>query len=314
MKIGIIGDTHLTNRSPVRRIDDYWETLYEKVQQALKIFDDRGCEVISQSGDFFDSSTVACKVQSEIIRLLCYSGKVEQKGILCCYGQHDISGHSKWTLPNSPLVVLEAAGVVKILKDEPVIIADDKNGFNLCFYGASFGEPVPKPYEDSYNVLVAHRMVGDRPLWPGQELVGPRTFLRKHPEYNLIIVGDYHYRFIETWDGRTIINPGAIVRKTISKFDLDHKPAVVVFDTDTNEAEVVELDVKPIEEVFDLTRDVKRKDSKILSQLVEKLKSGGKRLVNWKHFLVQVLEERKSNQKVRDIIDSTLEEVKMKRS
>ena len=308
MILGLLGDLHLTNRAPERRVDDYWETLIEKLTQALQIFDEKKCDNILQVGDFFDAPTIAKRVESEVIQLLYLFRRSGQRRLFCVYGQHDISGHSKWTLPNSPLAVLQAARVVKILTDNSVIVGSEDE--NIHLYGASFGEPVPEPYEDSYNVLVTHRMIGNRPLWPGQELVGPRTFLRKHPGYNLVVCGDYHYRFTETWNGRTIINPGVMIRKTIGKFDLEHKSAVVVFDTNTGESEVIELKIEVPEKVFDLTRVVKKKDNSILADLVEKLKSGEQKLGGWKHFLVKVLEMRKSNQSVKQIIDEQLEEIK----
>jgi len=308
MLLGIFGDLHLTNRAPVNRIDDYWETQKWKFQKALDIFDKRGVDLVIENGDFFDTTTVACKVKAEIIQLLLANGFYDQNRIFCVYGQHDISGHSKYTLPNSPLAVLQSARVVKILDDKPVYAGAG----NSChaFYGSSFGEPIPEPSEEFYNVLVTHRMIGDKALWPGQVLTGPRSFLRKNPKFNLIICGDYHYRFVETWNGRTIINPGALVRKTRSKFDLEHIPAAVIFDTDTREVEVVELGAKPIEQVFDLTRPPEKKDNKILVELVEKLRIGGKKLSGWKHFLIKVLEERNSRQEIRDIIDERLDRVR----
>jgi len=307
MKLGILGDLHLTNTRPEKRIDNYWETLFGKVVQALAIFDDEGCDIVVQVGDFCDTPTVADRVKAEIIQLI-LDWKVEREEILCVFGQHDITGHSRSTLSNSPLAVLEAAGAVKILSDSPVIT--EKENDDIHFYGASFGEPVPKPSLDAYNVLVTHQMIGNRPLWPGQELPGPKQFLKKYPDYNLVLAGDYHYRFIETWNGRTIINPGAIIRKTIGKFDLEHRPAVVMFDTDTNESKVIELEFEPPEKVFNLARIAKKKDSAILEGLVDRLREGNsKNLCDWKRFLVKVLEERKSSDRVHKIINNCLEEV-----
>ncbi len=311
MKLGILGDLQLTNRGPEKRLDNYWETLYGKLSQALSIFDKHKCDCIIQVGDFFDAPTVANKIVVAIIELLYCYGKSGEQRIFCVFGQHDISGHSKFTLPNSPLSLLQAARVVKILNDKPVYAGEGGDSTH-AFYGASFGEDIPEPSEESYNILVTHRMIGDRPLWPSQELPGPRQFLRKNPGYNLICCGDYHYRFTETWNGRTIINPGAIVRKTTGKFDLEHKPAVVVFDTNTDEVKIIELNAKPIEEVFDLTKKVEKKDNSALVELVERIKESGDRLSGWKHILVKVLEERKSNQRVKDIIDEKLEKVRKK--
>jgi predicted phosphodiesterase len=317
MLLGIFGDLHLTNRAPENRIDNYWETQKWKLCKSLDIFNKKSVDLVIETGDFFDTTTVADRVKSETIQLLLANEFYNQNRICCVYGQHDISGHSKFTLPNSPLAVLQSARVVKILNEKPWKVSRrDIHPEDIvrdpCFlYGASFGEGVPKPENsEAYNILVTHRMIGDKALWPGQVLTGPRSFLRKNPKYNLIICGDYHYRFVETWNGRTIINPGALVRKTRSKFDLEHKPAVVIFDTDTSEVEIIELGAKPIEQVFDLTRPPEKKDNQILVELVEKLRLSGKKLSGWKHFLIKVLEERNSRQEIRDIIDERLDRVR----
>jgi DNA repair exonuclease SbcCD nuclease subunit len=315
VKIGILGDTQFTNKAPQRRVDNYFQTQMRKFGQALTIFEENRCSCIVQPGDFFDSPGVSNRVKSYVISLLnaCFkSGFVAFDKIYCCWGQHDVTGHSKYTLPNSSLAVLEAAEVVKILSEEPVVVGrvSEDDGTRVCLYGAGFGEDIPEPYEDCYNILVTHRMIGDRPLWPGQELVGPRNFLREHPGYNLCICGDYHYRFVEQWNGRTIVNVGALVRKTISEYDLKHKPAVGVFDTSNNSLKIFELEVELVEKVFDLSREVKKQDNSILAELVEKLKQGSGKLLGWKHILSKALDERRSSSDVREIVDKTLEEVK----
>ena len=64
MRFGILGDLHFTNRSPERRVDDYWKTLYRKMSQALYIFDEKECDYILQVGDYFNSPAVSDKVIS----------------------------------------------------------------------------------------------------------------------------------------------------------------------------------------------------------------------------------------------------------
>jgi len=312
--LGILGDTHFTNRSPERRLDNYWETQIRKIKQALSIFRDNDCDVIIQTGDFFDTPTVANRVKSVLIKFL----RQSNEKVYCIWGQHDVVGHSIFTLPNSPLVVLQAAGVVKIVDKHWYMLGTKSEDIEIpvVLYGASFGEDIPKPESplestECYNILIVHDMIGDRPLYPGQELIGPNQFLRNNPDYNLVIAGDYHYRFISSYQGRTIINPGALVRKTISKFDLEHKPAVVIFDTETGESKVIELVVEPVEKVFNLKR-VEKKDSDIMLQFIEGLKNRGKGVVGWKHILQKVFKEKNSSIEVKKIIDECLEEVEKK--
>jgi len=305
MIFGLLGDLHLSRRAPEKRTDpSYFMTLLDKLDQALSICDQHHCDCVLQAGDFFNSPAVGNYVVSVVIKKLnSYRSKFP---IYVVAGQHDMVGHSRSTLPNSPLAVLEAANVVRVLGAEPYLLEEA----DVYLYGASFGESIPKPADEYYNVLVTHRMIGNRPLYPGQELEGPRQFLRKHAGYNLVVCGDYHYRFIDSFDKRVIINPGVLVRKTVSKFDLEHRPAVVIFDTDTREYNVIELKVKPVEEVFNFTRTEKKKDNAALLQFIEGLKDHERKFSGWKHILLKVLEEKGARKEVSDIIDQCLEEIK----
>jgi DNA repair exonuclease SbcCD nuclease subunit len=309
MKIGIFGDLHYTSRGPTRRLDNYFETQMEKSSEAFHIFRKNNCGYVVQPGDMFDTHTVSNEVEARTILL--FRKWMEDRVILCVSGQHDISGHSLHTLKNSPLAVLQSAGVVKILSERvwgECLKGEEKD---FGFYGASYGEPIPEPDdENTYNILVIHKMIGDRELFPGQELTKPNQFLRNNPKYNLVICGDYHYRFSSQYGGRTIVNAGCIVRKTISKFDLEHKPSVAIFDTETNEVEFFELEHRPVKEVFNLSRETKTDRIKT-EQLIQALKNQGVcRGIKWKDALVQVLESRKAScsEGVRRIIDECLEE------
>ena len=323
MKLGILGDLHLTSRGPSRRKDNYFETQKEKLKQAFSIFKENNCSIIFQPGDFFDSHTTANSVKAWIIQFL-RNQKLDYP-IFCVSGQHDISGHSLHTLKNSPLAVLQSAGVINILNQSPIFsdVLNDKkepwpypSGKHIKVYGASYGEDIPKPEtgEGLYNILVIHKMIGDRELFPGQELYKPNQFLRNNPSYDLVICGDYHYRFSSQYQGRTIINSGCLVRKTISKWDLEHKPSVSIFDTETNEVKFVELDCSPVEEVFDLGRD--QKIGKISSQkLIDALKNkigsrkdSGKTAID---ILSEVIKERKCSDDVRKEIDDVLDEIRI---
>ncbi len=303
MKLGVIGDYHVTSHRPIRRTDDYLATLLRKLEKALSIFKEQGCDHIIQVGDFFDTPTVSNHVEAEMIRIL----KKLPKPIYVIYGQHDISGHSATTLPNSPLAVLHSAGVVKLITSDPYSLSDE----NTHLYAASFGEEVPTPiHPSSYNILVTHRMIGDRPLYPGQILEGPKTFLRKNTDFNLVLCGDYHYRFVEINNDQVIVNPGAMVRKTISKYDLAHEPKVSVIETKTQAVEFFSLNAAPVEDVFDLSnKNVTLGDDTRIIDFIEKLREKEGTQVSWKQTLAAFLDKYNTSDSVRELIDVALEEV-----
>lgn len=313
MNLGILGDTHYTNRGPSRRKDIFFETQMDKTNQSFDIFNKHNCRYIFQPGDMFDSHTAANEVKAKVIQFL-RNQLYNKEGILHVSGQHDISGHSLYTLKNSPLAVIQAAGVGTLLDSKPTEIGCLSDGKVIQVYGASYGESIPKPEnEKAYNILVIHKMIGDRELFPGQELTKPNQFLRNYPEYQLVICGDYHYRFSSQYQGRTIINAGCLVRKTISKFDLEHKPSVAIFNTETSEVKFVELDISPSEEVFDLSWQL-GVDSINTDKFIQAIKNldvnpNEQKDVMWKNLLLRVLKERNSSDKIRKIIDECIEEV-----
>jgi predicted phosphodiesterase len=310
MKIGILGDLHLTSRGPTRRLDNFFKTQLEKLSEAFDIFQKNGCYYIIQPGDMFDSHTVSNEVKARTILL--FRKWTKDSPIFCVSGQHDISGHSLHTLKNSPLAVLQSAGVIKILSKKPWGECFKGEEKTIGIYGASYGEPIPEPDGKNYSILVIHKMIGDRELFPGQELTKPNQFLKNHPKYDLVICGDYHYQFSSQYQERTIINTGCIVRKTISKFDLEHKPSVAIFDTDTNEVKFFELEHRPVKEVFDLSLGNTTKMNRAsIDKFLHALNNRGfeQKGILWKDALLQVLESKKSSEGVRKIIDECLEEV-----
>lgn len=304
LTIGLIGDTHFTNTSPKRRKDSYFDTQMGKLDQALQIFESEGAQFVLQAGDLFDTPTVANRVKAALIQYL----REKHRVVRTVWGQHDVTGHSVNTLPNSPIRVLEAAGVVEILTAQPTFIHVPK----VHLYGASFGEEVPKVQDpNAFNILVTHRMIGDRPLFPGQVLEEPRAFLRGHPDYKLILVGDYHYPFSDRWGEQLIINCGALVRQTLTDLKNDLRPAVFTVTIPDLQVKRFELNVDSAESVFDLA-SAESKHPGVLEKFIEKMLNSRTSSEGWKGLLLRVMTEMQVNQEVKDELDSALVEAEQK--
>ncbi len=308
MKLLALGDTHFTNTAPGRRIDEsYLDTQMDKLAQVAEIYHERHCDYLVQVGDFFDSPRVSNEAIACVLGFL----RIARMEVLCVYGQHDIAGHSESTFRRSPLRVLEAAGVVKILNSKSSTTPLQEG---VVIYGSSFGQDICQPSNMIfYPVLVTHQMVGDKPLYPGHDIMHPMLFLKKHNGYKLIICGDYHYRFAVQSAGRWCVNPGAMVRKTIAERDLKHHPAVMLIDTDIDAPEVIELDVQPVEDVFDLLDNVQaaKHDNFALQRFLDGLKEAEGSKVGWKETLLWLYEEKKTSAHIIEIIDECIEEMEM---
>ncbi|KKN89676.1 hypothetical protein LCGC14_0235220 [marine sediment metagenome] len=277
MKILLWGDGHLRVRTPQGRTDEnFMETCLGKVQQILEICIVEKCDAMIQTGDFFDSPNPNGELVSEVIaRLRWQKEELEKCRFFVIHGQHDLSYHTEASMRRSMLAILAAAGVVI-----PLRVGNGwwDRGDKEHFSGSCFGQeilPVTLTSGNTFEVLVAHVMVGDRPLWPGHDLTGPKQFMRKHPGYDLYVLGDYHYPFSVQVGNIWAINPGAMLRLTRSKRDREHRPKVVIFDTETREPRDIYLNVEPAESVFIEKDEPMEQDEHRFDELVSKLKETG---------------------------------------
>lgn len=312
MKLLMLGDTHTTNRRPKRRRDvDYLETCLGKWRQVENIYYEKKCDLLIQTGDLYDSF----KVSHEVVAALTDFFRQAEMDVVCTFGQHDISGHNAGTLRKSPLAPLAASKLITIVHGTSGPYCPEDKVNRIGIVGAGFGEKVvdyPNSTMD-FTILVVHQMIGNEELYPGQPIVHPSKFLRIHKYYDLLICGDYHYRFIVKDGDRWCINPGALMRKTIGKRDLAHQPAVVLFDTETRQIpEVIKLDVAPIEEAFDLSENAKAGELNydVLQKFLDNLKETEGTTISWQHMLQKLIEDKKIGSDVQELISEAIASIK----
>lgn len=205
MKILLTGDWHIRETKPVCRLDDYWQTQWEKIDWVADLAKKYDCPVL-HSGDLFHHWKPSPYLLSMCIEHL-------PKYFFTVYGNHDLPQHNLQLAEKSGVNVLAASGRITVLE------------------GTHFGEePIKASFE---NILVWHVMTYKNELpYPGCEASPARSLLKKYPQYNLILTGDNHVTFVEKYrdNNRMLINPGSIFRWTASQ--IDHEPCVFLYDTE----------------------------------------------------------------------------------
>ena len=189
--------------------------------------------------------------------------------VITVFGQHDLRFHSS-DVRNTPLGVLQAAGVIQIAPNwEPIYLLDN----NVSIYGASWFEDIPeKMYDpDTFNILITHRMVLEEKIWDGQtDGVFGNKLLRTSP-FDLIVSGDNHAHFTYKVGNRYLINCGSMIRTRIDQYD--HRPTYYIFDTETREIQMETIPVELPQHVFDLTKaEAEKEENAVLIAFVERLK------------------------------------------
>lgn len=248
MKILITGDMHITDNRPVNRVDDYGETVLHKTGFIFRTADKEEVSAIVSPGDFTDTPSLSYSEFSDIVDLFKNYSDIP---FLCTFGQHDMQYRTK---VNTALSAFNSAlDNFHILQAGAFRVID-----HVGFYGCSYDEDPVDPAEViksevHTNVLLIHRMLLNKKIWSTQtEFENARSFLRQH-KYDLIVSGDNHQSFENhTTDNRWLFNCGAMMRNKIDM--IDHKPYVVLFDTDTRLHKKIYIPIEPAEKVFDMRK------------------------------------------------------------
>ncbi len=305
MKILLLGDTHLRVRTPKSRTESDFmlDVCINKLHQAIDIYKENDCELAIQVGDFFDIPDPSKALMASVISLF---RKYNFKPLVI-HGQHDMLYHSELSIMKSSLRVLDAAEAITV--SDP-ILNDSWVNKEIRVYGCPFSH-TPEKLSDSIikdnliNVLVAHTMVGDKPLFPGHDLTGPEQYVKKYPGYDLYVLGDYHYPFTVKVGKSLVVNPGAMIRLSSAVRDKAHKPKVVIYDTYTMVVEDIFLDVGSIDESF--KKEVEKSESLLdIDILVAQLSKGNREAAPFRERLEKYLEDKKVDKKVKDIIGNSL--------
>lgn len=308
MKILLTGDWHITKTSPKKRIDNY--PLQLKILHILNFAKEKNCSLILQPGDFFDSHKANDYLKRAVIKML---RDVNNIPICTVFGQHDLRYHSSDT-KNTPLRVLEAAGVIDIIgyrRGTPLVLNTSPPKIihsDVHIYGASWFEDIPKVTTKGINILVIHKMIiKDKLLWEGQEdATKGNILLRKH-NFDLIVSGDNHQSFTISNGKKHLVNCGSLMRMTTAQ--LDHKPVVYIYDTKDKSLEKHYIPIEPADKVFDLsTIEKEKKENKELEAFISHLKSDAKiEGLDYAKNLKGYLKENTIEQGTLDIIEEVIE-------
>jgi len=255
------GDLHFVEENPEKRTDHYLRSLCNKWKFITTHAFNNNISIIICPGDIFETHRASNNLIAEVMDLF---KQIESIGckIFSIFGQHDLAHRSE---ENSPLNILDAARVIRILDDKPY------NYDNCDLYGCSFNQKIPMPQQNNLNVLVIHKMISDNDYWYGNvKYTQSERFIDDNPEYEIIISGDNHQTFSTKYNGHILLNAGSLGRKRIDQ--IDHKPCFFIVDTDSISFEQVFIPIQPSRKVFNLSKEKsKKEENNSLNKFIEML-------------------------------------------
>lgn len=307
-KIVHLSDLHIDDRAPINRCDsDYLQTILDKLTFVFNYCKRKKITIVTVAGDFFDSPNVSWYTVNLIIDLLNSYSNIHLYIVL---GQHDLYFRN-FDEQKSAIGNLMKHSNVHILNTKPTAVLE-----NVDLYGMSFGEVRNfeiKRRKAIKSILLVHHPIGNQ-IDKHVKLLSASKVSTKFIGFNVIHGGDYHYTTIKKVGNTFIINPGSLIRKTIDKRDLSHRPCFVVYNTFLNNVKKIYIPIKSVEEIFTIRRKESKPEEIISTKLVAKLKDVKKNQgIVFKRMLLDYCEKNNIPLTVIKIFDNVFATIAKKR-
>lgn len=300
MKFLVVNDTHIRGTTPSRRVDNFKETLLDKLEEVQQIAEEKQVDYILHSGDLFDRPDTAPAIVNEFIKVL----KKFSMPFYIVAGNHDLYGHNPDTLPRTMLGVLVASGIVELIPQDG-IVEKDCNNIKVQITGRSFDYTLDNQTTTAYEVKkqqgvdyalhLVHGMLLDKPVFEeGYTLIEDID-----TEADITITGHYHLGYgVKKFKDNYFLNPGSLVRISADMKEISRMPKVAVINLKEEiDIELIKLEsAQPGNEVLDRTELEKQKfREKRLAEFNQQISAAGE----FKHFKIDdILDEVATNQNI----------------
>lgn len=229
MKLLFFTDTHIRMSKPRNRLDDFYETTLNKLEEIKNYANENKIDYVLHGGDLFDRPDSAIKPTSEVGKIL----SSFNMPIYIVAGNHDIFGYNTKTLNRTMLGLLDNFHVLNIIPEDGILLNSDE--VSILVLGKDYSSDIDLnkenyiikksnlKYDADIVINIVHGFLIDRPFLKQvpHVLIGEIT----DTEADITLAGHYHTGFKTQYiDGKFFSNPGSMVRISNSLGEIKRKP------------------------------------------------------------------------------------------
>lgn len=249
MKFLYFTDSHIRGTNPKSRTDSFFHTVKIKLQEIQSVAREASVDYILHGGDLFDRPDVSISVMNEIIPIL----KGFSAPIYAISGNHDIYGHNPVTLPRTMMGLLDTLGIIHLINHRRILLKDEETTVQLSGSPYMYG----LDREENRHLYIVDERDPDADyaihLVHGFLMAGEVRAMFSHTtiddikdtKADLTLCGHLHDGFpLTEVDGKSFLNPGAMVRISNSIKELKRRPKIVLIDVKKNKAAIEVRDLR----------------------------------------------------------------------
>ena len=247
MKILFIGDIHGKLLNPLKRLSNYNDDLFDKLEWLKNYANDNSVDVVVHLGDIADKPEISEAWKNKFIQIWRqYNGK-----FYSIVGKaHDLFNGVEESFSKTCLYNLELSGVLTVLK-KPVEVGD------VVLYPLSMHTKEAKKQivsidknfkKDFHYILLAHQFYE----WALDTSAGftKDELSSIQSKCELILGHDHRQHETEQIGEVQVFRPGSLMRTELSEVTITQKPRVLLYDNGVYS--YIDVPYKPIEQIYDV--------------------------------------------------------------
>jgi len=306
MKLIYFSDAHGKGKNSKNRLGDYFSDWLLKIDEAIQLTVDNGCEYMIIGGDVFDSPNVSNTVVDEFV------DRIENANIQCYIvpGNHDMSSHN-WELSKTSALA-HIFRRSKNIHELTELETDDVYIKGIAYYHDIeediIKEGLKTNVTNKYTIVIPHAFITIKSFHPEVVHIKAEDI---DCDYDLVLCSHFHEQWgVEEVNNSLYCNMGAFGRLSIT--DTRYMPKVALVDTEQRKIDIIELQsAKKSKDIFDVAKYEEIKaNKKDIKEFIDSLRSVDLQSMDLGQQITRIGKEQKIKQNVIDHILNTMENVK----
>lgn len=250
----VVGDPHFCDYTPTKRIDDFIENQFSKLNKIKNIALEKDVDAVFLLGDVFDKARPAQWLVNRLIDSL----RDFPCSVFSLVGNHDLQGASDG-LAGTSLYTLFSSGILKRMEGDLEILGVPFRAIN---HGRNLS--IDAFQTDTPRIILSHLMVTPQ-IAPFEHIYAFDVL--KAAKDCFIFAGDFHdpFEFRDPINNSQIVNPGVLNRTSIAEKGTD--PSVIYFEATPEDLvqqyRRISLGAPPGDKVFDVVSHEKTKTEEL---------------------------------------------------